>query len=104
MGFAELLAVADQQVRARTGETLVYTSGLGVSATLSGVFDLSHRVVDLGQSGVDGYAPAAFFALADLTSDPELDEQATVTARGVTYSVHEVRKSAGGVLLLLHRA
>lgn len=104
MGFADLLSVADQRVRQRTGETLIYTPGVGAAVSVAGVFDLEHHVTDLGGAGVDGYAPAAFVALADLGSDPETDEAATITARGVTYSIHEVRKTAGQVLLLLHRA
>lgn len=104
MGFAEILDAADLKIRQRTGESLVYTSGLGVPATVTGVFDLQHQVVDLGQAGVDGYRPAAFVALADLTSDPEIDETATITARGIVYAIHLVQKTADQVLLVLHRA
>lgn len=106
MGFAEILDAADLKVRQRLGETepLVYTSGLGEPVTVVGIFDLQHQVVDLGQAGVDGYAPAAFVALADLTSDPVDDEDATITARGVVYAIHQRQKTADQVLLILHRA
>jgi len=104
MGFVAELARADDLVRARTGEALAYTSGAGVVLQVVGVFDLQHRVVDLGQAGVDGYAPAAFVGVAGLPSDPVTDERATVTARGVRYAIHEVRKTGDQALLLLHRA
>jgi hypothetical protein len=103
VGFADLLAVGDRLVRTTLGETVTYTSGVGVVVSVAGVFDQAYVKSDLGQVGVSSSGPAVFLTLADLPSDPMTDAAATVVVRGKTFTAYEVQPDGqGAVLLLLH--
>lgn len=103
MAFADLLALGDRTLRGHLGESVVYTSGVGVAVPVAGIFDAVYQRVDLGQPGVSSVGPAVFVSAADLSSDPDTDAAALVTVRGVTYRIHEVEPSNGAILLHLHR-
>lgn len=105
MAFSDLVSAIDSVVRSRVGRAdVVYTSAVGVSVTVSGVFDDTMSRVDLGQPGVNAPGPEVFLSLVDLPSDPVTDTSATVRVGGVTYVAHEaVKDGLGGVLLRLHR-
>lgn len=104
MSFADLVAVADWNVRGHLGGSITYAPSVGVAVVVNGIFDASYVRVDLGQIGVASVGPAAFLRLSDLPSDPEVDKGATLVVAGVTYTPHEVQPdSMGSVLLLLHR-
>lgn len=106
MSFFEALAQADVAVRGRLGESLLYTPGVGAPVTVAGVFDDAYVVADggAGVSGVSTSSPAAFFTLADLSSDPSVDLAATVTRGTTVYSCHEAKPDGlGGVVMLLHK-
>jgi hypothetical protein len=106
MGFPGLLSAADVAVLQHLGETVLYTPGTnpGPTATaVTGIFDQSCVVVDAGQAGASSCGPAVFLRLADLPSDPAVDEP-SISVRGIAYRVREAKPDGqGGVLLLLHR-
>jgi hypothetical protein len=105
MGFASLLSQADALTLKVLGEgDIVYTAGGGASATVAGVFDALHVLVDAGEASIISSGPAVFLRLADLPSDPETDLGARVTRAGTVYAFKDVRKDGtGGVLLVLRR-
>ncbi len=104
MGFADLLTVGDRSVRQLLGGSITYTPGVGAAVVVDGIFDAAYVKVELGEPGVSSQGPAAWLTLTDLPSDPEVDEDATVTVAGVTYKPHTVQPDGQGtVLLLLHR-
>lgn len=104
MGFNDLLASGDQTVRAVLGGSVTYTPGVGEAVTVTGVFDdIYVEATVVGEAGVASSGPQVFLTLSDLSSDPELDKDATVTIEGVEYKPWLVKPDGtGGVLLLLH--
>lgn len=92
-------------VRGHLGEAVTYSPGSGIPVVVQGIFDAAYvRVEGSGQASVSSCGPAVHLSLADLPSDPSEDEDATVTIRGVTYSVPESKPDGlGDVLLILYR-
>ena len=106
MGFAEFLATADGAAQRILGGLVTYTPSFGTGVDVTGIFTAHHFVQPVLEGGVVSVAPAVFFRLADLPSDPEenLPQLPTITKDGVEYAVREVQKDGeGGVLLLLRR-
>lgn len=102
MAFADLLAVADRAIQTHLGGPVVYESSSGAAATVRGVFDAAYVRMDAGQPGVSTSGPAVFLTLADLPSDPGIDDP-VLTIDGSQYRAHEAKKDGkGGVLILLH--
>jgi hypothetical protein len=84
-------------------DEVTYTSGAGAVATPRGIFDALYVKADAGGVGVSSAGPAVFLRLADLSSDPETDQDARVTIREQDYSIHEVQPDGqGAAVLLLH--
>lgn len=84
------------------GNTVQYAPRNGDPVTVTGIFDAAYVRVDEGRAGIVSSGPALFCRLSDLPSDPELDEDPTVTVDGVNYSIKEPQKDGqGGVLMLL---
>jgi hypothetical protein len=105
MAWDALLQRADKAVRQQLGGTVTYTPGVGGAVTVTGIFDAAYVRAEAGRPGVSSSGPAVFLRLADLPSDPETDEAATVTVGGTTYRVAEPQKDGqGGVLLQLFKA
>jgi hypothetical protein len=105
MGFVAALAAADRAALTHLGGPVTYTPGGGPAVEVTGVFDAVYQRVEAGNPGVTSSGPAVFLRLADLPSDPEVDEDATVTVDGTTYTVSEPRPDGqGGVLLQLFKA
>lgn len=104
MGFSDLLAVADRAVQDHLGGVVSYKPGWpkGPAVEVKGVFHDSYQRIDLAGIAAQGSGPAVFVRLSDLPSDPNKDEKAAVTARGVEYLVREVQPDGeGGAMLLL---
>lgn len=106
MAFTDLVERTDLAVRGHLGGPVTYSPSVGAPVDVTGVFDAAYVRVDLGQIGVSSSGPAVFLRRSDLPSDPSEDPGATVTVKGVVYSIHEVQPDGegGGVLLLLHVA
>lgn len=103
MGFAEILSAGDLALRNNAGENVVYTSGLGASVTVRGLFDAAYVRVDAGTAGIASVGPAVTVWTDDLPSDPVTDTDATVTFGGKTYKAREAHPDGrGAVVLLLH--
>lgn len=103
MDFAALLGVADQAARAVLGQDVVYTNGATISVTVRGIFDALYIRVDNGEAGLSSSSPAVFLNLADLNSDPESDQAATVLIDGTNYKIREVQKDGTGRCVLILR-
>jgi len=105
MGFAELVAAADDATREHLGgEPVTYQPAVGAPVEPVGIFDEAY-VLAKGdaEAGVETLGPAVFLRLEDLPVDPELDEP-TLTIRGVEYRVIERRPAGlGGIVLALRR-
>lgn len=102
MGFSDLLAQADVAATQHLGGAVSYTTGLGATVSVQGIFDAAYVLVDAGQAGVSSCGPAVFLRLADLPSDA-IDDEPTITVDAVEYEVREAKPDGqGGVLLLLH--
>jgi len=122
MGFAERVARVDRSVRRILGgEPVIYRIGGGggmFSAAFSAAFagaPAAHEVVVTGifdaqyvlqadqTAGVCATAPAVFLQLADLPTDPEVDDP-ILTIRGVDYRVdHPETAGMGSVVLILRK-
>jgi hypothetical protein len=102
VSFADLLTVSDRLVRVSLGESIVYTSGAGASVSVVGIFDEPDVTVDLGTPGVASQGPRVALTVADLTSDPDADSEATVTRplTGKTYIAHDAKPDGTGMIVL----
>jgi hypothetical protein len=103
--FDDLVADMDRAVMAELGgEPVVYRPGAGDAVTVTGVFDAQYVLAQGdAEAGVEASAPAVFLRLADLPTDPELDEP-TLTIRGTDYHVNDRKPDgAGGLLLTLRK-
>jgi len=84
-------------------EEVVYRSGYGDAVAVSGIFDAYHTNPNEGEMGAVMYTPAFFTTTAQLSSDPAVDPDATLTVDGTEYTIREPKKDGqGAVLLLLH--
>lgn len=105
MTFTALLAQADARALETLGEEVTYTPGAGSAVTATGIFDAQYQRLEVGTAGVSSRGPAVFMLLSDLPGNPVTDEEATVTARGVVYSVKEAQPDGqGGIVLLLQES
>lgn len=122
MGFAERVARVDRSVRKILGgEPVVYRIGGGGGAfspafsaafagaptahevTVTGIFDAAYVLQADTGAGVCATAPAVFLQLADLPTDPQIDEP-TLTIGGVDYRVdHAETAGMGSVVLILRK-
>jgi hypothetical protein len=122
MGFAERVARVDRSARKILGgEPVVYRIGGGGGAfspafsaafagapsahevTVTGIFDAAYVLQADQTAGVCATAPAVFLQLADLPTDPELDDP-ILTIRGVDYRVdHPETAGMGSVVLILRK-
>lgn len=82
---------------------IIYRPSDGAPVTVSGIFDASY-VLARGdaESGVEALVPAVFLKLADLPSDPEIDDP-ILTIAGITYRVRERRPAGFGKIVLALR-
>jgi hypothetical protein len=122
MGFAERVARVDRSVRRILGgEPVIYTIGGGGGAfspafsaafagsptahevVVTGIFDAAYVLQADQTAGVCATAPAVFLQIADLPTDPELDDP-ILTIRGVDYRVdHPETAGMGSVVLILRK-
>ena len=103
MNFAGLLSQTDKVALSILGDPVTYTTGLGVSSSVRGVFDANFLKVELGDAGVSSYGPAIFFRVSDLPAGALTDVAATVTIASVPYSIWEVEPDGiDGVHFRLH--
>lgn len=103
MGFDALLGPADRLVLNTLSETepVTYAPSVGDPVTVKGIFDRTYVVADQERVGVSTTAPAVWFLLADLPSDPT-EDTVTITIGGVQFECTEAQKDGkGGVHCVL---
>lgn len=104
MAWPALLAAADRAALHHLGGAVRYAPSAGDPVDVRGIFDATYVRQDAGHAGVVSSGPAVFLRLADLPSDPTVDEGATITVDAVQYRIREPQKDGqGGVLLLLYQ-
>ena len=89
MAFSDLVASGDRAQLAAFGVPVTYTPAGGnpPAVPVTGIFDAQFVLAQGGaHAGVEATAPAVFLLLADLPTDPEVDDP-TITIGGVVYSV-----------------
>lgn len=98
------MGVVDRTVRARLGEAVTYTPGVGSPVVVNGIFDAAYILVGSGEAGVSSSQPAVFLRLSELPTDPLNDADALVIAvNAKSYRPTEIKPDGlGGVLILLH--
>lgn len=103
MAFADALASADDAVllHLRGAETVIYTSGYGVSATIDCVFDRAYELATSGDLGFSTTAPALFCRISDLTSDPRSDKAAELSVNGERFGIKETKPDGRGKAVLV---
>lgn len=103
--FADLVADVDRAALAALGgEPVLYRPAGGDPAPIVGIFD-AQFVLAQGdaEAGVEAAAPAVFFRLSDLPTDPELDDP-TLTIGGRDYRVIQRKPDGfGGIVLVLRQ-
>lgn len=104
--FTTLVLATDRAVQSCLGGELVTYDPAGAPAAVqvTGVFDEQYVLAKGGaEAGVGTLGPAVFVLLADLPTDPEVDDP-TLTIRSVVYRVIERRPDGmGGIVLALRR-
>jgi hypothetical protein len=105
MVFADNVARIDRHAQALLGERtpVVYTPLAGAPVPVIGIFDDAY-VLTQGdaESGVEARVPSIFLVLADLPTDPMIDEP-TLTIAGVVYRVQERQPARFGSIRLMLR-
>lgn len=91
MSFDDLVARADRAALAALAKpgNVTYTPAAGgpAAVTVTGIFDTLYMLVKgSAHAGVEALGPAVFLLLADLPTDPEVDDP-TITIGAVTYDV-----------------
>lgn len=105
MRFADLLSKADRVVQDRLGDAVRYAPRVGEPVDVQGVFDDVDVNAAVMGAAVMSSGPQVFLMLADLPTDPEGEDDPTITVKGTDYKVRDVKKDGqGGVLLLLREA
>jgi len=106
MAFGDSVTSMDRVALATFGETVTYTPTVGspppAPVTPTGIFSAPFVLAEGdAHAGVEAQAPKIFLLLADLPTDPDVD-QPTLTIRGDVYRVVEVDPDGmGGVLITL---
>lgn len=105
MAFSDLLGSVNRIVTEVTGgDPVSYAPGVGSPVTVKAIFDVPYAFIEVGTAGISGSGPVMFVLLGDLPSDPETDEDATITHDGTTYTIAQCQKDGkGGVRMLLHK-
>src|SRR5512146_954294 len=100
MAWAALHGLALGAVVQHLSDPITYAPEGGDAVEVNGVFDRAYQKEDVGEAGVSSTAPAVFFRVADLPTDPMTDHPA-ITFGGVAYDVSERHPDgAGGILLV----
>lgn len=89
MAFSDQVSQTDRATLAAFGVPVTYTPAGGnpPAVPVTGIFDaLFVLVKGSAQAGAEATAPAVFLLLADLPTDPEVDDP-TITIGSVTYDV-----------------
>lgn len=102
MSWESLLSTADQAVKSGFSRATTYTPEGGDPVEVRGIYDAAYVSATPGTPNVSTSAPAVFYLLADLPSDPEHDDP-TIVVGTESFKVIEVKKdsNAAGVLLVL---
>lgn len=110
MGFADLVARVDRSVQDRLGkEPVTYTPAFGTPVTttpsgapLMGIFDDPDLLATgntVAGTGVESVEPTVALILADLPTDPLVDDP-LLTIRGKVYKVSQRRTAGFGSIVL----
>lgn len=105
MSFADNVALMDRtaQTLLRGSESIVYRPQFGVPAAVTGIFDAMYvRAQGDGEAGVEALGPAVFLTLADLPTDPMVDDP-ILTIDGADYRVVERKPAEFGSIVLVLR-
>lgn len=104
MAFAELVAQMDRTAQKLLGGVaVIYRPEFGVPVSVVGIFDAAYvRVQGDAEAGVEALGPAVFLILADLPTDPMVDDP-TLTINGADYRVIERKPAEFGSIVLLLR-
>lgn len=103
--FDDLVAEMDRAVMAELGgEPVLYRPASGAAVTITGMFDAQYVLAQGdAEAGVGVAGPAVFLRLADLPTDPAIDEP-ILTIRGTDYHVNDPKPDGiGGILLTLRK-
>lgn len=105
MGFGDQIARVDRNVQRLLGAVpVIYRPNVGAAVTVMGIFDDSFLLIQgSAEAGVEGTLPTVNLILADLPTDPEVDDP-ILTIGGVDYRVVK-RASAdfGSIVLTLRK-
>lgn len=103
MGFDALANAMNGACVALLGTPQVYAPEGAPPVTVQGIFD--NNYVDAKASTEHGFtitAPAVFFRLSDLPTDPRQDDPTITASNGTQYTIKSAQPdSAGGILLML---
>lgn len=103
MSLEGLVADMDSAAISVLGEStpVTYAPASGAPVLVSGIFDNPYELAqDAGApAGVESLAPAVFLQLADLPTDPEVDDP-ILTIKGVQYRVSERCPAGPGAIYL----
>lgn len=103
--FGALVAQVDRTTLEILGDAVTYQpGGVGPLYPVTGIFDAQFVLAEGdANAGAESLGPAVFLLLADLPTDPKVDDP-LLTIDGITYHVTERRVAGMGGIVLALRA
>ncbi len=101
MTFSQLVSNMDGACSALLGAPLKYKPASGPEVEVPGIFDENYIDVKAStEHGFNTVGPAAFFRLADLPTDPRLDDPTITAPNGKKYTVKAVMPDSMGAVVI----